>query len=93
MRKDFGCFVDGRGVNRPMPHYYFNLTDGVTRLDHNGLDCADDAGAITKATTIADEVAASDNCNPHPDLHISVMCDGREVSRVPVRHASVKIVG
>jgi hypothetical protein len=70
---------------QPMPHYYFNLTDGVTRRDHNGLDCVDDAAAIVKATTIANEVAAGDGDNSRPDLHISVMHeDGHEVSRVMV---------
>jgi hypothetical protein len=69
-----------------MPHYYFNLTDGVTRLDRNGLECADDAAAVVKATTIADEVTAADGDNWRPDLHISIVHeDGHEVSRVPVR--------
>jgi hypothetical protein len=68
-----------------MPHYYFNLTDGVTRRDHSGLDCIDDEAAIVKAATIADEVTAAEGDNSHPDLHISIMReDGHEVSRVPV---------
>ena len=67
-----------------MPHYYFNLTDGVTRRDRNGLDCADDAGAMSKAISIAKEVAAGGHELSHPDLHISVVLDGREVKRVPV---------
>jgi hypothetical protein len=69
-----------------MPHYYFNLTDGVTRRDRSGLDCIDDAAAIVKAATIADEVSAADGDNSRTDLHISIMHeDGHEVSRVPVR--------
>ena len=67
-----------------MPHYYFNLTDGVTRRDRNGLDCADDASAITKAISIAKEVAAGGHELSHPDLHISIVLDGRELKRVPV---------
>ena len=67
-----------------MPHYYFNLTDGVTRRDRRGLDCADDAEAIVKATGIAKEVQAAGGDNAHPDLHISVVLDEREVSRVPI---------
>ena len=68
-----------------MPHYYFNLTDGVTRHDHNGIDCVDDAEAIVKANTIANEVAAADGDNWRPDLHISIMHeDGHEVSRIMV---------
>jgi hypothetical protein len=40
-----------------MPHYYFDLVDGVTRRDRNGLDCTDDAAATAKAAIIANEVA------------------------------------
>jgi hypothetical protein len=77
-----------------MPHYYFDLTDGVTRRDRNGLDCADDAAAFSKAATIADEVTAADGDNSRPDLHISIMHeDGHEVSRVPVRMIKAAPVG
>jgi hypothetical protein len=61
----------------------FALTDGVTRRDRNGLDCPDDAAAITKAISIACEITTSGN-NCHSDLHISIMRRGHEVSRVPV---------
>jgi hypothetical protein len=68
-----------------MPHYYFHLTDGVTRRDRRGLDCADDDEAIVKATIIANEVAAAGGDNSHPDLHIAIVHeDGREVTGVPV---------
>jgi hypothetical protein len=67
-----------------MPHYYFDLTDGVTRRDRRGLDCADDAEAIVRASTIAREVAAAGGDNSHPDLHISIMLGEREVSRAPI---------
>jgi hypothetical protein len=71
-----------------MPHYYFDLTDGVIRRDRNGLNCADDADAIAKAATIANEVTAADGDNCRPDLHISIMHeDGHEVSRVVVAMA------
>jgi hypothetical protein len=67
-----------------VPHYYFDLTDGITRRDRRGLDCADDAEAIVKAAMIAKEVFAAGGDNSHPDLHISIVLDGHEVSRVPV---------
>ena len=67
-----------------MPHYYFDLTDGITRRDRRGLDCSDDAEAIVKATTIAKEVEAAGGVNLHPDLHISIVLDAHEVSRAPV---------
>jgi hypothetical protein len=71
-----------------MSHYYFDLTDGITRRDRRGLDCFDDAEAIVKATTIAKEVEAAGGNNAHPDLYISIVLDEREVSRVAVPFAS-----
>jgi hypothetical protein len=67
-----------------MPHYYFDLSDGVTRRDRRGLDCIDDAEAIEKATAIAKEVLAAGGDNSRPDLHISIVLDGHEVSQVPI---------
>ena len=67
-----------------MPHYYFDLTDGITRRDRTGLDCADDAEAIVSAGRIAKEVAGAGGDNSKPDLHISIMLNEREVSRVSV---------
>jgi hypothetical protein len=67
-----------------VPHYFFDLTDGITRRDRRGLDCTDDVEALVKAGRIAKEVAAASGDNSHPDLHISIMLDQREVSRVPV---------
>jgi hypothetical protein len=48
------------------------------------MDCVDDAEATVKAAAIAHEVVASGGDVSHPDLHISVVPDGREVSRVPL---------
>jgi hypothetical protein len=67
-----------------MPHYFFDLSDGITRRDRRGLDCADDAEAIVRASTIAKEVATAGGDNSEPDLHISIVLDEREVFRVPV---------
>jgi hypothetical protein len=82
MRSAYRATLQNEGC--AVPHYYFDLTDGITRRDRRGLDCADDAEAIVKAGTIAKEVAAAGGDNSHPDLHISVVLDGREVSRVPI---------
>jgi hypothetical protein len=84
MRKDFGYSGIPLIGHHSMPHYYFNLTDGVTRRDHRGLDCIDDAEAIERATRIAKEVLAAGGDNSRPNLHISIVIDGREVSRVPI---------
>jgi len=50
------------------------------------MDCADDAAALARAASIAEEVTAADGNSSHPDLHISIKNKGgHEVSRVPVR--------
>jgi len=67
-----------------MPHYYFDLSDGVTRRDRRGLDCIDNAEAIERAIAIAKEVLAAGGDNSRPDLHISIVLDEHEVSRVPI---------
>jgi hypothetical protein len=67
-----------------VPHYFFDLSDGITRRDRRGLDCADDAEAIAKAVRIAQEVAAAGGDNSHPDLHVSIVLEEREISRVPI---------
>jgi hypothetical protein len=68
-----------------MPHYYFDLTDGFTRKDRRGLDCADDAAAIVKGRVISREVGAAASDHTGPDLHISIVNEaGKEVSQIPV---------
>jgi hypothetical protein len=68
-----------------MPHYHFDLVDGVIRRDRRGLNCGDDAEALVKAATIAREVAAASADDPDLHLHISIIHeDGHEVSRVAV---------
>jgi hypothetical protein len=73
-----------RAQGNIVPHYYFDLTDGIIRRDRIGLDCADDTEAIVSAGRIAKEVAASGGDNSKPDLHISIILNEREVSRVSV---------
>jgi hypothetical protein len=50
------------------------------------LGCVGDAEAIARAVRIAHEVAAAggDNSQTPDDLHISIMLEEREVSRVLV---------
>jgi uncharacterized protein DUF6894 len=68
-----------------MPHYFFDLTDGFTRRDRNGLDCDDDAEAIIKGNIISREVAVAASDHSGPALHISIVNEaGREVSQIPV---------
>jgi hypothetical protein len=68
-----------------MPHYFFDLIDGVIRRDRTGMDCLDESDAINKAGTIADEVSAAHGHNHRSDLHISIRNkDGHEIGNVPV---------
>jgi hypothetical protein len=67
-----------------MPRYYFDIKNGHRLIDPAGLDCADDADAITKAKMIAIQISR-DAPRPEGQRHIAVMSpEGQEVSKVPV---------
>jgi len=68
-----------------MHHYYFDLTDGFTRRDRRGLDCADDAAAIIKGKVISLEVAKGSPSLTGLKMHISVVGEAeREISKIPI---------
>jgi len=64
-----------------MPHFYFDLKDGVPLRDRSGYDCFDDRQARHRADDLARDAAVK-----HPDLigkaYISVINDrGNEIYR------------
>ncbi len=64
-----------------MPHFYFDLKDGVPVRDRSGYDCFDESQARNRADDLA-RIAALD----HPELvgkaYISVIDDqGSEIYR------------
>jgi hypothetical protein len=70
-----------------MPHFFFELTNGITLIDPTGRECRDKAQARSFAITIAKRVATVEEELPNaPPRHISIRDhQGREVDRVTVR--------
>ncbi len=69
-----------------MPHFFFEITNGITLEDPTGLWCRDAADAKTKGIVIAKRVAMVEAEIGGPPRHISVRDDrGREVHSIVVR--------
>jgi hypothetical protein len=70
-----------------MPHFFFELTDGITLVDPTGRECRDAVAARGVAVVIAKRVATVEDGLPNaPPRHISIRDSrGREVDRVTVR--------
>ena len=65
-----------------MTYYYFDLKNGVTKRDHNGLELDNDRQAIERGKTLAEEIGRN------PEHHFSRVCivreDGQEVLQVAI---------
>jgi len=70
-----------------MPHFFFELTNGITVVDPTGRQCRDQAEARTFAIVIAKRVATVEEELPNaPPRHISIRdYRGQEVDRITVR--------
>lgn len=69
-----------------MPHFFFEITNGITLEDPTGLWCRDAADAKEKGIVIAKRVAMVEAEIGGPARHISVRDDhGREVHSIVVR--------
>ena len=65
-----------------MTYYYFDLKNGVTKRDHNGLELDNDRQAIERGKTLAEEIGRN------PEHHFSRVCivreDGQEVIQIDI---------
>jgi hypothetical protein len=67
-----------------MPRFYFDIKNGHRLVDPSGLDCADADQAISKAKTIARQIA-QETSGEGGQRHIAILdSQRREVSKVPV---------
>jgi hypothetical protein len=49
-----------------MPRYFFNIKDGRRLVDPSGLDCLDDADAISKGEAMARQIEADGPVDMYP---------------------------
>ena len=69
-----------------MTQYYFDLKNGITKRDHNGLDLDNDLQAIAQGKSIAQEIGSQ--ANHHTRRVCIVREDGQEVMQVEVADQS-----
>jgi hypothetical protein len=65
-----------------MPHYRFEIADGVRLVDPVGLDCRDDQDARCKAKIIADRIAEQGTSKARCVLVLDE--DGAEIYKTPI---------
>ena len=69
-----------------MPYFYFELTNGITLKDPDGLWCRDSRDAKNKGINIAQRVATVEAEIGGPPRHIIVRDSrGREIHSIVVR--------
>jgi hypothetical protein len=66
-----------------MPHYRFEIADGVRLIDPVGLDCRDDQDARCKAKIIADRIAEQGTWSKARCVLV-LDEDGAEIFKAPI---------
>jgi hypothetical protein len=56
-----------------MPRYFFDIIDGRRLVDLSGLDCLDDADAISMGETMARQIEADGSVGMDPQPHVAVI--------------------
>jgi hypothetical protein len=69
-----------------MPRYFFDIKDGHRLVDPSGLDCLDDADAISKGEAMARQIEADGPIDMDPQLHVAVISEeGQQIGKIAVR--------
>jgi len=72
-----------------MPRYFFDIKDGHRLVDPSGLDCLDDADAISKGETMARRIEADGPVDMDPQRHVAVINEeGQQIGKIAVRRVS-----
>jgi hypothetical protein len=56
-----------------MPRYFFDIIDGRRLVDLSGLDCLNDADAISKGETMARQIEADGSVDMDPQRHVAAI--------------------
>jgi hypothetical protein len=69
-----------------MPRYFFDLKNGHRILDPSGLDCLDDADAISKGETMARQIEVDGSVDIDSQRHLAVINEeGQQIGKIAVR--------
>jgi hypothetical protein len=71
-----------------MPRYFFDINDGRRIVDPSGLDCLDDADAISKGETMARQIDADGSVDMDPQRPVVVINEeGQQIGKIAVQRA------
>jgi hypothetical protein len=77
-----------------MPRYFFDIKDGRRLVDPSGLDCLDDADAISKGEAKARQIEADDSVDMDPQRHVVVINEeGQQIGKIAVHRAPGRPAG
>lgn len=69
-----------------MPRYFFDIKDGRRLVDPSGLDCRDDADAISKGETMARQIEADGSVDMDPQRHVAVINqEGQQIGKIAIQ--------
>ncbi len=69
-----------------MPRYFFDVKDGRRLVDASGLDCRDDADAISKGETMARQIEADGSVDMDPQRHVAVINhEGQQIGKIAIQ--------
>jgi len=72
-----------------MSRYFFDIKDGHRLVDPSGLDCLDDADAISKGETMARQIEAEGPVDVDSQRHVAVINEkGHQIAKIAVRRAA-----
>lgn len=72
-----------------MPRYFFDIKDGHRLVDATGMDCLDDADAISKGEAMARQIETNGPVDTDPQRHVAVINEeGQQIGKVAVRRVS-----
>ena len=69
-----------------MPRYFFDIKDGRRVVDPSGVDCRDDADAISKGETMARQIEADGSVDKDPQRHVAVINhEGQQIGEIAIQ--------
>ena len=72
-----------------MPRYFFDIMDGRRLVDPSGVDCLDDADAISKGEIMARQIEVDGPVDMDPQRHLAVINEqGQQIGKIALCRVS-----
>lgn len=73
-----------------MPRYFFDIKGGHRLVDPKGMDCLDDADAMSKGEAVARQIEADGPVDMDLQRHVAVINEeGQQIGKIAVRRVPV----